>query len=185
MDKLGVCNSALGAIGAKRIGSLEERSEQARLCAEQFDLVRDAVLGERPWRFATFRHELAAAGDAPAFGYAYQYPLEAKVIRVLDVDVDDVDDWRQEGRAVLTNTAGPVFIRSVDQVEDVSSWPPGFCQAVATRLASVLAGPLTESRTLVADLRELYRLHLAEAARADAAQGVGGRVFRGNLAGRR
>lgn len=188
MDAVGICNAALDQLGADRIQALDqENSTLAELFAAQFGPVRDAVLGERAWRFATQRHEIAADEQAPAYGFAYRYAVPSVVIQVLEVSdgTNRVDTWKREGAFILTDTASPIYIRSVDQVEDVSLWPALFGRAVSTRLAAELCVAITENRSLAGDLWQLYRRHLTEAALADAKQGRGDRVFQGNLAARR
>ena len=176
MDKVALCNLALSALGDDTISTLTDASTLAELCSTNFDAVRDAVLGERAWRFATVRRQLAADATAPAWGAAHRYALPKTVIQVLEASdgTHPLPDWRREGGFVLTDQAGPIYIRSVEQIEDVSLWPPGFCQAVAARLAAVLAVPVTESRPLAEQLWKLYRMRLSEAGTADALQGVHG-----------
>lgn len=187
MDAVEICNAALDMLGADRINALEDENSRAELCAARFPACRDAVIGERPWRWATQRHELAADPDAPAYGFAYRYPLPAEVSQVLEASDGDqpVDVWRREGPFILSDTASPIFIRSVDIIDDVALWPAGFCRAVETRLAADLCAPLSEGQSHGAELWKLYGVRLAEASLADAKQGRGERVFQGNLAARR
>lgn len=47
-----ICNSALTAIGTRRITSLSDPSREARVCNDNYDLCRLAVLRMHPWNFA-------------------------------------------------------------------------------------------------------------------------------------
>jgi hypothetical protein len=81
-----------------------------------------------------------------------------------------VRDWEREGQAILCNYASPIFIKSVDQVVDVSLWPPGFCRCVEMRLAAQLCRHLTEHDP--DDLWKQYGILVKEATSADALQGA-------------
>lgn len=185
MDAVEICNAALDMLGVDRIQSFDEESTRADLCSARFPAVRDAVLAERPWRFATARHELAEDGTAPTYGFAHRYAIPSETLQVLDVTdgTYSLDAWKREGAFILTDQEAPIFIRSTDQVDDVSLWPPGFCRAVETRLAAELCGTLTEGNATT--FWQLYGMRLSEAALRDAGQGQGNRVFQGNLAARR
>lgn len=72
-----ICNLALLRIGSTAtIDSLDEPSEEARVCAAIFDHHRDALLAAYPWPFATKRAQLALLPDTRQ-GWAYAYALPA------------------------------------------------------------------------------------------------------------
>jgi hypothetical protein len=173
MDKTAICNLALALVGEKSITSIDDESRVAELCSVNWDAARDAVLEARPWSFAIVRRSIAAAGAAPDWGPTKRFPLPATVLRALQASdgAEDLDDWRVEDRHVLTDYEGPVKVRSIEQVEDPAKFSPGFVQALAAYLAYVLAVPITESRTLKADLWQEYQLRVKEAGALDGMQG--------------
>jgi hypothetical protein len=175
VDAVGICNMALGWLGAGTITALTEASTLGELCAANFNPVRDAVLEERAWRFATQRRSVAADPVAPAYGAAYRYLIPSQVIRVLEVSdgADQLLDWQREGDYVITDQASPIYLRSVERVDDTARWTPGFTMSMATRLAATLAITLTENRALQADLWSLYARRLQEAGAKDGMQGRG------------
>lgn len=175
-DKLSICNAALGELAKNQLTALDDDSVEAEYCDAQFDLVRDAVLAERScaWRFARGRHSLPADATAPTFGWTYRYLLPSEVIQVLELDEVDDELWELEGRYILTDQAAPIRIRTVDRIEDVSVWPPGFVTAMTTRLSAVLCVPLTEDATHMRNLWALYARQLADAATANAREGAQG-----------
>lgn len=174
MDAVEICNAALDQLGSDRITSLEDESVLAELCAARFPAVRDAVLGERAWRFAIQRLEIAADASEPIYGYACRYALPSTVVQVLEASdgFDPLKDWQREGAFILTDTEGPIYVRAVCEVEDVSLWPPGFAQAVTTRLAADMCVSITEDKGRADTLWQRYRLHLREAIAADGMQGA-------------
>jgi hypothetical protein len=202
VDPVSIANLALSWLGLDPIVSLEDDSKSANKINANFAPIRDAVLEDRDWTFAMERFALNKEAEAPAFGYTAKYLLPAKVLRGVTANDDGgtVDafaysvglagssrlDWVKEGRSILANTtADTVNILAVVQVEDVALWSPGFCQAVAARLAADLCVPLTENRSLQADLWKLYTDKLRDAAANDGRQGRSPRLRNTTLAARR
>lgn len=173
MDPVAICNFALGLVAGKLIVTLDDETTEARLCKVSFDQVRDAVLEAKAWTFATRRYVLAPSAEAPLFGWGKQFPLPADVLRVLWCDDGSGDrrlDWAREGQAILADVEA-VHLVAIARVEDAALWSPAFAQAMATRLAAELAVPLSENRSLQADLWTLYERKLKEAATLDGMQG--------------
>jgi len=79
-------------------------------------------------------------------------------------------DWVLEGDRILTSGAAAVAVRSLVPV-NAEDLPEYMAQALAARIASALAIPLTENRALQADYWGLYQQLLREAAALDGLQG--------------
>lgn len=174
MDPLAICKRALGWLGQKPIAALDEKSRNAELCADNFDATRDAVLEAREWTFAVKRFPLEPLEAKPVSGYTTAYQLGGDVLRVLQADVKDGDNrlaWAREGDKILTNSSGTLYVRALVREADSKKWSPSFRMALAYRLASVLAVPVTENRSLQADLWQLYERELRNAAALDGMQG--------------
>lgn len=173
MDSVEICNIALGYLGASPIESLDDTTTEAQLCAANYDAVRDAVLQERPWTFAVARRSLTADATAPANVWGYRFPLNPLSLRVFEVYVGDelVTEWDVEGRFVLCDEAGPVVVKTVDQVANPALLSAGFVQAMAARLAATLAVPIANSRALQGDLWQLYASLVKKAGAVDGMQG--------------
>ena len=88
-----ICNSALNMVGASIITSLSEDSKAARICNQRYTFVRDAVMRAHPWNCLIRRIKLGRDATAPAYKFAFRYPLPADpyCLRVLTVS-DDGDD---------------------------------------------------------------------------------------------
>ncbi len=188
MDQVGICNLALGWVGAKLITSIDDDATGAELCKANWDAVRDAVLEARAWTFAVERANLAADPVAPAYGWAARYQVPADRLRVLEADDGSgrADfEWQREGAYLVTDQAAPLYIRYLKRVEDPALWSPIFAIAMSYRLAVVLSVPLTENRSLQADLWKLYDQALREAATRDGMQGRSEQVRPSSLAARR
>ncbi len=184
-DPVSICNLALGWLGAKLIASLDDESTEARLCKANWDLVRDAVFEAKAWTFATKRFVLAPDAVAPEWGWAKSFPLPASVVRVLRCDDASGDgrlSWAREGAAIVADEVEALYLVAIVRVEDPALWSPAFANAVATRLAAELAVPLSENRSLQADLWTLYRQKVGEAGTLDGMQGRAQRIRTDRLA---
>lgn len=179
-SKVEVANRALSKIGDSRITSLLDNSKQAREVNAAFDIVRDAELRDHRWSFAKKRAQLAASATAPVFGFANSFPLPIDCLRVLRVgDISpgadlstvrnaDSSAFAIEGRAILTDDAGPLNIIYTARIEDTTQWDASFVEAFAARLAYEIADALTASGTRKEACNDEYKMRVSTATRANA-----------------
>ena len=170
-----ICNRALDLLGADPITSLEDGSKSANLCLRNFESIRDAVLRSYPWNSAMRRARLAALAESPAWGFLYQFPLPtgpdpARCLRVYRVD--GCDDYRVEGRRLLTDAPPPLDIHYIGEISDPADFDPLLSDAIAARLAVYLAANITESASRIEAMRANYRDALAQARSADSQEGT-------------
>jgi hypothetical protein len=183
-SKVEIANRALTKIGEARILSLSDDVEAARSVDSLWDIVRDAELRIRKWKFSVSRDALAALASTPSWGYSYEYQLPSDCLRILQVnDVYpgvslsnyrsmDETEWRVEGRKILTDIAAPLKVRYIARVEDTGQWDSAFTEAFACRLAVELAERLTQSNTKRELAWEEYKIAISMAVRADAIEGA-------------
>lgn len=174
-----ICNRALDMLGADPVTSLDDNTKAARLCARNYEPVRDAVLRAYPWNVAVRRASLAALAEAPAWGSARQFPLPEgpdpePCLRLLSIEGETRFGLRYkvEGRRVVTDEAAPLRILYIARIEDPSQLDPMLADAIATRLAADLSYSLTASAALGQTLMGIYQTKLAEARATDAEEGV-------------
>lgn len=176
-----IANLALTKLGEPNpILALTDDTNAGRVMNRLFTLVRDAELRRNRWKFAIKRTSLSALADAPDWGYAYQYPLPADflaVVQVNDFFVRAVPSqpamWSMEtaadgSRVLLTNLTAPLKFRYVSRVENTGFFDPLFAEAMACKLAYEACEQLTQSTTKKQGLRVDYKEALIEAARCDA-----------------
>lgn len=171
-----IVNNALIKLGEDRITSMSDPDKPATLASAVWDVKRDAELAAHPWTFATARAALPASATAPAFGWAFSYPLPAGFLAMVEVGEDYVlyrpDEARAlftiEGGAILCDEASPLRIRYVQQVTNTGLWPALFAEAMACRLAVELCEALTQSGSKKQQLRDEYRDTIRAARRANA-----------------
>lgn len=94
-SEVDICNLALAHIRGGRISSLNDGSEQARLCTLFYPLLRDQMLRDGNFQFCRTLRPLSAREDAAIFNwrYVYQYPADCLKIERLVVNFEFVDDF--------------------------------------------------------------------------------------------
>ncbi len=183
--EVGICNSALSKIGAKRIASLTEGSKNANFCNEQYEKLRDDLLRAHVWNFAVKRQQLARLSEAPAFGFQFKYRLPSDWLRTVMVQ-DNADgagavEYRQEGATLHTNAA-QVYLRYVRQLADPNEMTADFREVLATLIARELAIPIANSNTLFQLMDERYRTRFRRARSADSIEDFPDRMPAGSWA---
>lgn len=174
-DETSICNLALARLSETAIMSLDDQTQAARYCKRFYEQTRDAVLQSHAWNFAVARVLLAQLSTDPIAGWAHQYALPVDCLRILQVNGYE---WHQrqglfetEGRALLTD-AEVANVRYIRQVTDANLFTPLFIEALAVKLAALLAQPLTGSRDLPTQLLSEYeRITGPKARRLDAFEG--------------
>lgn len=174
MNSTDLCNMALGYIGQGRIASREEESEQARNCALYYDIVRQNLLTGYVWEFAQKQIKLALL-DAKTLGwdYTYAFPASALIVRkVFDEEHAWMKDDReaeftvvsvnetQKGVAANIKNAWCEYTADMD---NTSSFPPAFQQALVYSLAAAMAYPLCGSVQLQQQYYQLAQAAVMQA----------------------
>lgn len=168
-----IANRALSRLGARRIISFGDDTEEARAITAAYEPMVEEVLRDHPWNSASTRVKLAELSSAPAFGYLHQYQLPTDCLRVLEVghpsntEFSSPWPWVVEGRVLLTDEEAPLPIRYIRRETDPNNWDPLLRSAVAARLAAELAEELTQSNTKKRDQWAMYQEILMRARRAD------------------
>jgi hypothetical protein len=179
-SQVAIVNRALTKLGEARILSLSDDVEAARSADSMWDIVRDAELRTRRWKFSITRASLAALVSTPDWGFTVEYQLPAGCLQLLQVndiyvgaDLSDYRNadtalWRIEGRKILTDFEAPLKIRYVQTVEDTGEWDSAFTEAFACRLAAELCERLTQSNSKRELAWEEYKQAIRMAVRANA-----------------
>ena len=166
-----VANLALTDLGADRIISLTEDSENARKVNAIFNLVRDAELRSHPWNFAIARVNFNQTTNTPEFGYDAEFQIPGNVLRILSPENRCYTEFVREGDKILVNDTS-FKARCIIRVEDPTSWDEVFVTCFASRLSAELAYSITDSRTVADDKWNLYKLKKSLATGVDAQEGT-------------
>ena len=177
MSEVSICNQALGLVGANSITALDDDQREAKLCQLNYEPVRDAVLAEHAWTFATKWLDIPAVANPSPGEFPNEFPLPPDVIAVLFVGQNyrHPENWQVENNAIRASVQ-TCRCQVVYQVTDTSKFSSMFTQALVARLASELAIPITNSRTLMENMYALYERKVQMAAAKDNQQGRSRRI---------
>jgi hypothetical protein len=156
-SRVDIFNMALGHIGVSSTVADElERSPERVICTRFWDTCRDALFSykDMEWKFAATTVVLADLGSPPdGWGFRYRYPndcINAHAIlgassfgRAQDEALRPKFDvqFEADGRVILCDMPEAV-LRYTKRVEEAERWPSSFVEAMAFRLASMIAMPL-------------------------------------------
>lgn len=173
LSRTEIANRALDAIGAEAIGSINDLTKPAQLCNRLFSPLRDSLLRQHPWNFATARATLPALAVAPAWGFANAYQLPADYMRIVRLNVSDpTTPYKVEGGIIVTDYGAPLQILYIQSFDDVGRFDPLFTDALVLALARDLAKPLANDTQLRGQLAADFQGALRTARSADAAEGT-------------
>lgn len=160
--KITIISDALIELGAKPITTLTE-SQVAIDAGRLYDITRDQVQRDHPWRFLRARAELdTPIVTAPAFDWLYHFNLPADCIRVWQVGTKDRPiDYELEFNAtlavgnILTNVT-PVPIVYSKAFTDETYFPLWFVYLMQSAMKARLAYRVTNSQSVAAAAKEEF-----------------------------
>ncbi len=161
-----VINAALSKLGEQNLLAVTDQSVAGRLANRTYGDIRDALLRQYPWNFATKRASLSADAEAPAWGFTRKFNLPAGCLRLVSINNAANEDWRHEGRTIVTDMTAPLEIIYIGAIQ-VDEMDATFREALAARLALEWAEPITQTSSVVAAMEALYRQKLQIARSSD------------------
>lgn len=180
-SSVAICNQALVKVGAERITSLLDDDESAKVLNAIYEIKRDAELAAHPWTFAIKRASIPASSTAPAFGWAYSYPLPADYLALVEVGENFTfydsptgalfaleSDPATGGMAILTDQPTPLDIRYIYKVTNPGLFPAPFVESFACRLAAEIVERRTQSLPKRQQAWDEYRMAIRTARRMNA-----------------
>jgi hypothetical protein len=175
--QLTIINLALYRLGDEPIQSVSDTSKRATVMMAIYDDIRDIVLSDYPWNFATLRTFLTVSPTVtPVFGYKYAYPLPSNCLRFWGIcgwqehgDVDPRHKYALEGGYVMTNiqTSQGLPVKYTQQVTSESQFEEVFVSVFALRMAAEGSIPLTKSAALKKEIMAEYLVELSKAKAKD------------------
>ena len=182
-----ICNMAMARIGVSSfISSLNEATNEARVCKLFFEPMRDFALRDGLWNFARKQQALADAGAPPeqwAFKYILPddclkarfilmpgspvlpgtYEVPGQTVFVTDTRVR-YELGNDAGQKVLyTNQPEAVLVYTA-RVTDTTLFDPAFVSALSYLIASEIAMPLSVQPNVAKQARDAYQLTISTAA---------------------
>lgn len=165
-----VCNLALTKIGEEPIISLTEDSKAGRLCNLHFNRTRNMTLRSHSWNFAIKREDLAKSTTDPEYKFTAKFALPVDLIRLLDTNLLNDQDYKVEGKFILVN-ADSIKIKYIYEVTDPSEFDELFIETLSCKLAAELAIPLADNVNLADFMYQQYAAKLRTARSIDATEG--------------
>jgi hypothetical protein len=189
-----IANLALTKLGAHTITSFNDNTVEAVTTSLHYPIVRDSVLEDRDWSFAIAEVQLVQTVPLtpfpPEYGQAYALPADCLLIRycfipnpvaltsgsLLDQEITSEQavtrpSWNRFGDIAFSSTS-QLWARYIRRVEDTTKYTSQFVQALACRLASELAMPITNRVELQSQLYKEYEMKLMAASGRDGSQGT-------------
>lgn len=184
MSEVDIVNKALLKLGQETIVNLSDDNERAKIGSIIFDSVKDTLLCAHRWAFAMKRTSVEAEETAPAFGWNKKYALPEDFLRLSEIynaDDRETDNYEIEGSFILCNYASPLKIKYLAKVNNVDTFPPYFCEALACKLAFEFCEKLKQDQARKQTLMQEYGLAISEAKKCNAIQQATIKMPRGSL----
>lgn len=188
-----IINLALTHLGQKLIETIDDPTENARRAKLIYNTIRDEVLRDASWKFATVIAELVENDDVDVsgFGFVFDAPTDLIFIRrvfaetggIFDLFTDPsqnpipqtnplgipylfVYDVAEDTHVIACNI-NPAFIIYTVRLADPSFYDALFKKALSYKLAMELAMKLNGSPTESERMGKLYALAISEAAKVN------------------
>ncbi len=178
ISEVDVCNRALKYLSAGRIDSLEDNTAKAKACLTVFYSVRDSVLADYPWSFATHILQPTLINSEILVGWLYLYAIPANCLAIrklfLDTSSTNPDPIEYEEcvspttlvRAVAVNYEDP-YLRYTRQIADPSLWSVKFADVLSMKLAAEIGPEVTGKQEAGTEAAKQYRAMVSEAERLE------------------
>jgi len=154
-------NNSLLEIGGTEIANRTDGSTNAIKADNRYDSLRDGLLADAHWKFATKLVKLASISVEPVFGFDTAFQLPGDWIDTVGVYDNDAGvgfvNWEEaevDGSGVILTSAVDVFLKYIYKVTDPNRFSDLFRIALEYALARDLAIPVAQSRSLRADMKE-------------------------------
>lgn len=170
-----ICNIGVGMVGGKRIASLTEDSENARLCSTFYEPTVDEVLCMHKWSCAKHTKTVSSDADFDAddfdYSYAYRYELPSNPYCLMVRKFNDGEtEYDIQGRYLYTD-ASTCELEYTKRVTDTNEFTPLLAEAISTDLGIKLSFPLQmENRLRIELIEYLEKVVLPRAKARDGAE---------------
>lgn len=171
-----LANYALAHLGEPQITDIEGGGTVESLCLRFVQDTIDEVIRSHRWNCATDRATLTQLSAGPNHGLTYAYQLPASFLRLMEVNGEAWEGSDQffeiENSERLLTDQSVVKIRYLKRI-GVTDMDPLLGEAVALKLASKLAVPITAKLEQQTQMLGLYDRCIRKAASVDALETKG------------
>lgn len=152
-----ICNMALLRLGANRISSLADGSNEGIACTEVYATLRDTYLASFPWSFATQKGaQLTPLAATPPTEWGYQFDVPSDLLALLRVHDSgfELAFEYSAGKRIFTQQDSNVYVDYIRKVDE-GALPDYFVRALAAKLAVEICMAITGSASLVRVMADL------------------------------
>ncbi len=179
-----ICNVGLQALGVARMAAFPDTvSTNGKEMTFAYEPARVAMLRRHRWNFAKKQAQLAADSTGPAHTFTNYFTWPSDCLRILlpgeraniygRVGLTSVDvDWEVHGRKIATNWDAPLDLVYIKDVQDPNEMDALFRDATGIHMAIRTCIKLTGSKTLLAELRDQFKVLIAEAKAVNAIENI-------------
>lgn len=170
-DYVTIANLIGSKIGTDdQISSPDDDTHIARTIKAVWVPQRQAAIRDHSWNMATRREALSAiANPGTIYPWSYAFELPTESLRLVEVINSEVrESYSLEGRRILANVLGPVYIRFLIDVPETGLWDGLFVEAFACRMAMQVGPRIAGSNFNLRAAEVAYEDALSAAKRTDA-----------------
>jgi hypothetical protein len=136
-----ICAAALQLIGAEEIGSFDDETREARLCAAIYPTLKENLLQKNTWRFSVRQEQLNRLVATPLFGFNYAYSLPSDFLRLIGKSNTSIPHQIFENKVY---TDSDTLYANLQYNVDAQYFPGYFVHLMQLELAGLLASALLE-----------------------------------------
>lgn len=170
MDELitdvSICNGALAKLGSDTISSLSDDTKAAKLCSARYPFIRNKVLEDHPWGFATKTIRLTSLANVAPRDWKHAFAYPSDFLRMIMADDWDTEFDTVDGNLVADDEL--LWIKYTFKNVNPGTYSYSFAECLSWRLAAELAYALTNSKEVAALMIQGYMADLASARYNDA-----------------
>ena len=172
-----IINLALTRLGVRTITPTEiaeQSNEAARRTTAVWNLVRQSVLRDHDWGFASKTVTLVPDdGNVLGWMYTYIYPTDCLCARALTngSTPQPFEKLLSSDHIAIACNVPDALLRYTTDVEDTALWDAVYVDAFAWRLAAELAKSLAGDDDKVSGMMQAYMMTISHAGAADAREG--------------
>ena len=164
-----ICNLALLACGATGIDTLDDDTQEAKICKLIYKSSRDNFIRKHNWNFATKTLSLTLSVET-TIGYASTFQLPDDYLKFVQL-IGTQYKTKIVGDKLATN-ATSVSIEYIARIENVTLYPADFVEAFSLAMAMKMIYKFNQSINAKQSLQTDAKNALREARTADGQEGT-------------
>jgi hypothetical protein len=184
MDKIGICNMAIGLVGGNPILSLADETVESEQCGTFYDSALTFCLESRDWTFAASSRQLAkdAVAVSTEFAFSFTIPSDSLVVRVVSSNsqLRYPVEHQKDGNKILSDSE-VVYIKYTKNITDSTLFSPSFSIAAAHKLGEFISPAITGDKVLKRTLNQESEDLLEGGGAIDGMQGSPKRAYASRL----